>query len=94
MKTNLKNLIWIIVSCLMALSLVIASCDSKRTIPVTQPTLVTATRTNRNTEARYLCFYEPSGFDPYLNFMVSCGTLFLCNEELLMGDWTKTPAEP
>ncbi|MBN2239606.1 MAG: hypothetical protein JW712_07520 [Dehalococcoidales bacterium] len=39
-----------------------------------------------------LCWYEPAGFDPYNTFMVNCGELYLCNEELLMGDWTKTPA--
>ncbi len=93
MKTNLKKLIWIIVSCLMALSLVIASCDSKK--GDTGDTTDSGYRDPD--EPKYggtftYAFMEPSGFDPYLNFMVSCGTLFLCNEELLMGDWTKTPA--
>jgi len=37
-------------------------------------------------------YNEPFGFDPYYNFMMECKALFLCNEELLMGDWAKGPA--
>ncbi len=35
---------------------------------------------------------DPMGFDPWYVFMVQCSTLYLCNEELLMGNWTQTPA--
>jgi peptide/nickel transport system substrate-binding protein len=109
----MKKIVWVVISCLMVLSLIIASCDDteKETadkvsdeVVSTEPEEKTATageiieKGYRDpNEPKYggtftFSFMEPSGFDPYFNFMVSCGTLFICNEELLMGDWTKTPA--
>jgi peptide/nickel transport system substrate-binding protein len=111
-----KKIVWVVVSCLMVLSLLIASCDTKETpkpevtdegndkviIEETGGETVTPVSGEEEgyrdpNEPKYggtfsFAFMEPSGFDPYKTFMVSCGTLFLVNEELLMGDWTKTPA--
>jgi len=117
MKNNISRFIWILVSFLMALSLVIASCsDSQETkdTVVTEDSgdaevVITETQEGYEVkttvqegyrdpqEPKYggtfsFTWYEPSGFDPYYIFMVSCGALYLVNEELLMGDWTKTPA--
>lgn len=114
----MKKIVWVGISCLMVLSLFIASCDTKETTTTDTddegPDEVIITETMEGEkistseeimekgyrdpdEPKYggtfsFAFTEPTGFDPYYNFMVSCGTLFICNEELLMGDWTKTPA--
>lgn len=117
MNTSIKKFLWIFISCLMALSLIIASCDTKETqstvteeegsdkVVITETTKGETTSTPSQTVTGYrdpdepkyggtlsFAWYEPSGFDPYYIFMVSCGTLYLVNEELLMGDWAKTPA--
>lgn len=120
MKHSYKKFVWVLVSCLMVLSLVIASCgttEEKKTETKTEDTEkddVVVTEVTKTTEGYEIVktkqegyrnpdepkyggtmsftWYEPQGFDPAYTFMVSCGTLYLCNEELLMGDWSKTPA--
>jgi peptide/nickel transport system substrate-binding protein len=120
MKFSFKKLVWLLISCLMTLSLVIASCGGQETKTTdTQSTgsgndqivvqdvtetvegyeVVTTKQEGYRDpdEPKYggtlsFTWYEPTGFDPYYIFMVSCGALYLVNEELLMGDWTKTPA--
>jgi peptide/nickel transport system substrate-binding protein len=117
MKVDFKKFVWLLVCCLMALSLVIASCGTKEeTTPTTTITddeedkvVITETQEGYEIvtqeqegyrdpdEPKYggtlaFAWFEPGGFDPYYLFMVSCGTLYLVNEELLMGDWSKTPA--
>jgi peptide/nickel transport system substrate-binding protein len=119
MKIDHKKLLWVLVSCLMALSLIIASCGSKETTTKNQEedtgqsqVVITETEVGGETtggktttetgyadpaEPKYggtfsWAWFTPQGFDPYYTFMVSCSTLYICNEELLMGDWSKTPA--
>ncbi|MFC1946781.1 ABC transporter substrate-binding protein [Chloroflexota bacterium] len=115
MKIDYKKLLWVLVSCLMALSLIIASCDTQETAKEEEedegPAEVVITETEEGYEVKTtvqegyrdpnepkyggtmsFTWYEPQGMDPAYTFMVSCGTLYLCNEELLMGDWSKTPA--
>lgn len=111
-----RKIVWVVISCLMTISLVIASCDTQETATEeketeSKPADVVITETSEGyeitqkvqegyrdpNEPKYggtmaFTWYEPQGFDPYYTFMVSCGTLYVCNEELLMGDWTKTPA--
>jgi peptide/nickel transport system substrate-binding protein len=109
-----KKIIWILVSCLMVLSLIIASCGPKETeeqAKITEEGGQVITTTEKAKEEvvqekegllppdkpKYggtfsFVFGEPMGFDPYYTFMVQAGTLYVCNEELLMGDWSKTPA--
>ncbi|UCC16624.1 MAG: hypothetical protein JSU58_09705, partial [Dehalococcoidales bacterium] len=116
MKIGYKKLLWVLVSCLMALSLIIASCETQETAEEEEekdegPAEVVITETKEGYEVtttvqegyrdpdepKYggtLTFtrWEPTGFDPYHIFMVSCSALYLNNEEMLMGDWSKTPA--
>ncbi len=111
-----KKIVWLVVSCLMVLSLVMASCGTTEvkekeeeegpgTVVITetetggeeQETEVEDSGFSDPDEPKYggtfsFTWYEPQGFDPYYTFMVSCGTLYMVNEELLMGDWTQTPA--
>jgi ABC-type transport system substrate-binding protein len=87
-----KKLTLLVVSCLMVLSLVLASCGGGE-----EEVEIGGVKYRSPDEPKYggtfaFSFYEPQGFDPYYTFMVSCSTLYLVNEELLMGDWTKTPA--
>jgi peptide/nickel transport system substrate-binding protein len=89
----MKKILWLMVSCLMVFSLVLASCGSPSTTPQTPG----EGGAEPSEEPRYggtfsFVFSEPFGFDPYYNFMMECKALFLCNEELLMGDWAKGPA--
>jgi peptide/nickel transport system substrate-binding protein len=109
-----KKIVWILVSCLMVLSLVIASCGPKqeaKTEEAGKATVVTAEEEEAAPaeEAaggaailapevpKYggtlnMVFREPMGFDPYYTFMMMCGTLYMCNEQFIMGDWAKGPA--
>jgi peptide/nickel transport system substrate-binding protein len=116
MNTNIKKYLWVFICCLMALSLIIASCGTKEEETTTSTdegsdkVVITETTTGEKSETteqkegyadpqepKYggtfnFVWYKPQGFDPYNTFMVSCSTLYVVNEELLMGDWTKTPA--
>ncbi len=108
----MKKITWILVSGLMVLSLVIASCAPKeaaKEMEVGKATVVTAEEEKVAEEKvaekeellppevpKYggtftFIASDPMGFDPYYIFMVQCSTLYLCNEELLMGDWKQTP---
>ena len=120
MKIDYKKLIWLLISCLMVLSLVIASCGGQDTTTTetqvkeeqgTEKANVVVTETKEGYEVvtktqegyrdpeepKYggtlsFAWFEPQGWDPYYTFMVSCSTIYLVNEELLMGDWAQTPA--
>jgi peptide/nickel transport system substrate-binding protein len=115
MKIDYKKLLWVLVSCLMALSLIIASCETKETTKVEEEeegsaeVIITETQEGYEVkttvqegyrdpnEPKYggtlsFAWFEPQGWDPYYTFMVSCSTIYLVNEEMLMGDWSKTPA--
>ena len=56
MKIDYKKLIWVLVSCLMALSLIIASCETKETTTVEEedegPTEVVITETEEGYEVK------------------------------------------
>ena len=98
---------WLCVSLLMVLSLILASCGPSEPTTPTTPTTPTSpttptTPTQPSTPAESekpqyggtftFVFGEPFGFDPAFNFMMECKSIFLTNEELLMGDWAKGPA--
>ncbi|HEY95785.1 MAG TPA: ABC transporter substrate-binding protein [Dehalococcoidia bacterium] len=90
MKIDYKKIFLVLVSCLMVLSLIIASCGTKETDKEQDGY-------RDPDEPKYggtmtFAWFEPQGWDPYYTFMVSCSTLYVVNEELLMGDWSKTPA--
>jgi ABC-type transport system substrate-binding protein len=89
-----KKITWLVVSCLMVLSLVLASCGGGE---VEEEVEIGGVKYRSPDEPKYggtftFSSWEPQGFDPYYTFMVSCSTLYVVNEELLMGDWAKTPA--
>ena len=107
----MKKIVWLLVSSLMVLSLVIASCapeEEAEEKEVGEAIVVTAEEeaVEEVTEEeegllppevpKYggtfnFVAFDPMGFDPYYVFMVQCSTLYICNEELLMGDWKQTP---
>jgi peptide/nickel transport system substrate-binding protein len=110
-----KKIVWVVVSCLMALSLVMASCGpaeeeaevevGEEEVEVGEEEIEVGEEEEAEEEGGLLspetpkyggtftfASYEPMGFDPYYTFMVQASTLYICNEELLMGDWTQTPA--
>jgi peptide/nickel transport system substrate-binding protein len=88
-----KKILWLVVSCLMTLSLVMASCGGTTEEEEEEEEGAYASPEEPKYGGTFtFCFDEPFGFDPYYNFMMECKTLFLCNEELVMGDWAKGPA--
>jgi peptide/nickel transport system substrate-binding protein len=87
-----KKIIWLLVSCLMALSLVMASCGPAAEEEEEEEEALLSPEEPKYGGTLTYVFSEPFGFDPYYNFMMECKTLFTCNEELLMGDWAKGPA--
>ncbi len=84
-----KRVLWILVSCLMILSLIIASCGTKE--GEEEEGGVQSPETPKYGGTLNFLAFDPMGFDPYYTFMVQCSTLYICNEELLMGDWKQTP---
>jgi peptide/nickel transport system substrate-binding protein len=84
-----KKIIWMFISCLMVLSLVIASCGTKE--GGEKEGELQSPETPKYGGTFSFVSYDPMGFDPYYTFMVQCSTLYICNEELLMGDWKQTP---
>jgi len=88
-----KKIVWIVVSCLMVLSLVMASCGT------------TAEEEEEEEEEAYASPEEPKyggtitttgygytdAFDPTKAQAIRCGHMQLTSNELIQGDWTKGP---
>jgi peptide/nickel transport system substrate-binding protein len=86
-----KKIIWMLVSCLMVLSLVIASCgkagEKEKVSGILPPEVPKYGGTYIT-----LGFGDPAGFDPRVVMNLMDPTIWVTNDELVTGDWTKGPA--
>ncbi|MFC2038759.1 ABC transporter substrate-binding protein [Chloroflexota bacterium] len=108
-----KKFIWLVVSCLMVLSLVIASCGPAAVVDKEEEEddkeQVVIGEEEEEDEAEETKMLDPDvpkyggsytfhlptdvmGFDPILKLQMECKSLWMTNEELMTGDWTKGPA--
>ena len=87
-----KKIILLLISCLIVLSLAVASCGPATVEEEEEEMGLLPPEVPKYGGTLTMVYSEPFGFDPYYNFQMECKQLFLCNEELLMGDWTKGPA--
>jgi peptide/nickel transport system substrate-binding protein len=85
-----KKIIWILVSCLMVLSLVMASCgpgeveeeEEEELLPPTEP---------KHGGTLEIIGGELGAIDPTINQAIRCGHMQWTSSELMQGDWSKGP---
>jgi len=88
-----KKIIWVVVSCLMALSLIMASCGGGE-VEEEEEVDGAVTPETPKYGGMYMttAFGDPSGFDPREVMNLMCPTIWVTHDELVTGDWTKGPA--
>ncbi len=93
----MKKAIWMAVCCVMAFSLILASCGGDED---------SEDEGGKEVESQYrdpeepkyggaytdLTMGDPSGFDPRVVMNLMCPTIWITHDELLTGDWSKGPA--
>ncbi len=102
-----KKIVWIVVSCLMALSLMLASCVPAAVVEEEEEVVIVEKEVAEEVEKEELLSPEvpkyggivtiaqkmdPPAFDPYQRGGSAAYTYGLTNDELLTGDWARGPA--
>jgi peptide/nickel transport system substrate-binding protein len=103
-----KKIIWILVSCLMVLSLVMASCGpaeeaEEEGVVIGETTKVTLTKSDGTKVSKTVekpkyggtatwVGLEYSHFDPFLFLFMFCQNKYISSEQLMCGDWKRGPA--
>ncbi len=87
-----KKIVWLVVSCLMAVSLVVASCGPAAEEEEEEGAFLPPDEPKYGGVLNLAINADTSGFDPYSTMSLLCTTLNIGHEELLTGDWCKGPA--
>lgn len=82
-----KKILWLVVSCLMALSLVMASCGPSAEEKEEEG--LPATETPEYGGSLTITFFENQLWDPLKGMVVQIFNRNITHDELLMGDWAK-----
>ena len=91
----MKKVILITICCVMAFSLIFASCGGDED---SEEEKETESQYRDPEEPKYggtytdLTMGDPSGYDPRVIMNLMCPTIWITHDELLTGDWTKGPA--
>jgi peptide/nickel transport system substrate-binding protein len=85
-----KKIIWILVSFLMVVSLIVASCG-KGEEGSKEGEFQSPETPKYGGWYITLAFGDPSGFDPRIVMNLMCPTIWVTHDELVTGDWAKGP---
>ena len=93
----MKKIIWVVVSCVMALSLVLASCgeaeeeEEEEVTPPGEEEEVTEGQPIYGGTITTAMNSDYMGYDPTKLIAIYVGHMQFTSNELLQGDWTKGP---